>query len=87
MTLRVLTLAALACSLIACGEPSRTQEGSEGAYGASSGPNANDPDAGVAAQDQTPTYDEPQADTGSDFGEHMPSSPGENEPTQATKTP
>ena len=54
MMLRVLLGAAFACALAACNEPTRTTEGKEGAYGASSGPNANDPDADVAAQDRDP---------------------------------
>jgi uncharacterized lipoprotein len=69
MMLRVVLGAAFACALAACNEPTRTTEGKEGAYGASSGPNANDPDADVAAQDRDPTYDEPQTGTGSEFGE------------------
>ena len=85
--MRVLLGAACACALVACNEPSRTTEGAEGSYGASSGPNANDPDAGVSAQDQTPTYDEARTSSGSEFGEHMPSEPGENEPQQSTQTP
>ncbi len=53
----------------ACGqqqpEDVRAQEGS---YGASSGPNLNDPDADVANADRTPMYDDPEAAAGSEFG-------------------
>lgn len=87
MIVRVLILSAV-LALAACGqrqpEDVRAQEGS---YGASSGPNLNDPQADVANTDRTGTYDEHDAANGSEFGEHIPSSPGPNEPTQATKTP
>jgi hypothetical protein len=79
-------LLAAAVLLTACGqqqpEDVRAQEGS---YGASSGPNLNDPQANQA--DRTPMQDNPEAATGSEFGGHMPSSPGPNEPDQATATP
>lgn len=58
-----------ALALFACSEPTRTEEGAQGSYGASSGPNANDPDARVAAQDQDPLYDEPQTSAGSELGD------------------
>ncbi len=87
MMSRVLLGCACALVLAACSEPSRTTDGMEGAYGASSGPNANDPDATVAAQDQNPAYDEPETAAGSEFGEHMPSAPDSNEPDRATATP
>ncbi len=87
MTLRILLATVCVGGLAACNEPTRTMEGAEGSYGASSGPNANDPDAQVAAQDRDPTYDEPETAAGSEFGEHMPSAPGPNEPDRATATP
>lgn len=87
MIARIVIGAAALCLLAACNEPARTSEGAQGSYGASSGPNANDPDARVAAQDRDPLYDEPQTGAGSEFGEHMPSKRGENEPVQATQTP
>ena len=85
--MRMLLAAACAFQLAACSEPTRTNKTPEGSYGASSGPNANDPDATTAGQDQDPTYDEAETATGSEFGEHMPSAPGPNEPNRATATP
>lgn len=69
MMRRALLSAACVCALAACNEPTETNEAPEGSYGSSSGPNANDPDATTAGQDQNPTFDEPQTGTGSEFGE------------------
>ncbi len=68
MIVRAIFLAACVVGLAACSEPTRTTDDTEGSYGASSGPNANDSDAQVAAQDKNPTYDEPETGTGSEFG-------------------
>ena len=68
MTARACVVAVLLVA--ACGseqpEDVRAQEGS---YGASSGPNLNDPDADVANADRPPMYDNPEAAAGSEFGE------------------
>jgi hypothetical protein len=85
--IRMLIGTACAFALVGCNEPTQTNEAPEGSYGASSGPNANDPDATTAGQDQTPTYDEAETATGSEFGEQAPSAPGPNEPDRATATP
>ncbi|HYD72579.1 MAG TPA: hypothetical protein VEF55_05540 [Candidatus Binatia bacterium] len=69
MMWRLLFGAACACALAACNEPTETNEQPEGSYGSSSGPNANDPDATTAGQDQNPTYDEAETAAGSEFGE------------------
>jgi len=83
MMRRVLAGVACALALSACSEPTRTSEGAEGAYGASSGPNANDPDARVAAQDRDPTYDEPQTGAGSEFGEPTDQTNADDQSRQA----
>jgi len=64
------SLVAAALALGACGqqqpEDVRAQEGS---YGASSGPNLNDPQADQANTDRTPGRDDPEAAAGSEFGQ------------------
>jgi hypothetical protein len=87
MMLRLLLGAACAWTLTACNEPTRTTEGAQGSYGASSGPNANDPDAQVAAQDQDPLYDEPQAGAGSEFGEPTDRVNADDQTRQSTPNP
>jgi len=85
--MRFVLIGACACALAGCNEPTRTTEGAEGAYGASSGPNANDPDATVAAQDQDPTYDEPSTGTGSEVKQKGGPEIVEDRPQATSTTP